>query len=142
MDTIGNRIFKRRTELNMTQQYVADKVGVSRVAVTKWESGQTGNLKLDNLIALCKLLNLSIEYLVQGGNVRNYGSVYSQSNSDIKEDFDIKTKNISVLRAEVLQEVGKIPEKDLPHVKRILGTYDGIERRKKPRNKLESNSNK
>lgn len=56
MKTMGERILNRRTELKMSQQDVADKVGVSRVAVTKWESGQTGNLKLDNLLKLCKLL--------------------------------------------------------------------------------------
>jgi len=66
METIGQRIKKRREEAKVSQQYVADKVGVSRVAVTKWESGQTSNLKLGNLMRLCKLLDISVEYLIYG----------------------------------------------------------------------------
>lgn len=50
----------------MSQQAVADKVGVSRVAVTKWESGMTANLKLSNLLSLCDLFGISVEELVRG----------------------------------------------------------------------------
>lgn len=143
METIGERIFKRRAELNMTQQHVADKVGVTRVAVTKWESGQTENLKLGNLMGLCKLLNVSIEYLIQGGDVRSYGAANVPNQAEeAKEEFGIKTEGISLLRTQVHQEVSRIPEKDLPQVRKILSTYDGIERRSKPRKKQESNSNK
>lgn len=143
METMGRRIFNRRIHLNMTQQYVADKVGVSRVAVTKWESGQTGNLKLDNLMGLCKLLNLSIEYLIRGGEFKTY--IYTTESPSIEvlnQEFGFSKVNMSIARTHAHQELDKIQEKDLPHVQKILGTYDGVERRSKPRSKRKGNSNK
>lgn len=36
---VGNLIRKLRTDLNMTQKQLADKLGVSDKAVSKWERG-------------------------------------------------------------------------------------------------------
>lgn len=66
METIGQRIFRLRTKAGFTQLQLAKKVGVSRVAVTKWESDQTENLKLKNLIKLCDVFKISAEYLING----------------------------------------------------------------------------
>ncbi len=86
METIGQRIKRIRESANVSQQYIADKVGVSRVAVTKWENGHTSNLKLDNLMKLCKLLDISVEYLI-------YGEAKKDSSKELKflskKDLDI-----------------------------------------------------
>lgn len=66
METLEQRIKRLREGNKLSQQQVADRVGVSRVAVTKWESGQTANLKLSNLISLCELFNISVEELIKG----------------------------------------------------------------------------
>lgn len=66
METLEQRIKRLREERKLSQQQVADKVHVSRVAVTKWESGQTANLKLGNLLGLCELFGVSVEYLIRG----------------------------------------------------------------------------
>jgi len=63
---IGKRIKRLREELKLSQQQVADSVGVSRVAVTKWEGENTPNLKIDNLLGLSSLFALSIDELVNG----------------------------------------------------------------------------
>lgn len=65
-ERLGERIKRRRNELELSQQAVAGELGVSRVAVTKWESGDTANLKLHNLLGLCKLLRMSPEELITG----------------------------------------------------------------------------
>jgi len=49
--TIGNRIKALRTEKKLSQEYLAEKLGVSRQAVSKWESGASSP-STDNLIAL------------------------------------------------------------------------------------------
>ena len=64
MATRGDYIRDLRTSRGMTQSDMAKAVGVSRVAVTKWESGNTGNLKLDNLLALCRLFGLTTDELI------------------------------------------------------------------------------
>ncbi|MFA5493289.1 MAG: helix-turn-helix transcriptional regulator [Porticoccaceae bacterium] len=66
MESLDKRIQRLRESRGMSQQAVADKVGVSRVAVTKWESGMTANLKLGNLLSLCDLFGVSVEELVRG----------------------------------------------------------------------------
>ena len=67
MDSIGKRIKEARAFKGYSQEELAKIIGVSRVAVTKWENGQTSNLKLDNMMKLCKILDLSVNYLIYGG---------------------------------------------------------------------------
>ncbi len=63
--TIGKRISEERRKKNLSQEYVAEKLGVSRQAVSKWEMGQSAP-DTNNLIALAELLDVSIEYLATG----------------------------------------------------------------------------
>ena len=58
--TLGERIKACRTEKRMTQEFVAESLGVSRQAVSKWESGQS-DPSTQNLIALAKLFGISPE---------------------------------------------------------------------------------
>ena len=37
--TLGEKIASARTEKGMTQEFVAESLGVSRQAVSKWETG-------------------------------------------------------------------------------------------------------
>lgn len=48
----------------MTQEFVAEAIGVSRQAVSKWENG-VSDPSTSNLIALAKLFNMSPEELLQ-----------------------------------------------------------------------------
>ena len=63
--TIGNRISELRKAKGYTQEYIADQLGVSRQAVSKWEQDQSSP-DTGNLIALSKLLGTSVEYLATG----------------------------------------------------------------------------
>lgn len=66
METLAKRISRLREAKELRQEDVAQKVGVSRVAVTKWENGQTANIKLANLTALCKLFDVTYDHLITG----------------------------------------------------------------------------
>ena len=48
----------------MTQEFVAESIGVSRQAVSKWESG-TSDPSTSNLLALAKLFGVSAEELLR-----------------------------------------------------------------------------
>lgn len=63
--TIGNRIAVLRREHGYSQEYVAERLGVSRQAVSKWETDQTAP-DTYNLIALADLLGTSVEHLATG----------------------------------------------------------------------------
>ena len=63
--SIGQRISKLRKEKGFSQEYVAERLDVSRQAVSKWE---TDNSAPDtyNLIALAELFDVSVEYIAIG----------------------------------------------------------------------------
>ena len=63
--TIGERIAKCRKEKNLSQEYVAELLEVSRQAVSKWETGQS-EPDTANLIALARVFGVSVEYLACG----------------------------------------------------------------------------
>lgn len=64
MEKLSDKIKRLRDGLDLSQDALAKRIGVSRVAVTKWENGQTENIKFANLIGLCKLFGVSLEELV------------------------------------------------------------------------------
>ena len=49
----------------MPQEFVAERLGISRQAVSKWESG-TSDPSTSNLLALAKLFEISAEELLSG----------------------------------------------------------------------------
>lgn len=63
--SLGEVIKAYRTACNMTQEFVAGELGVSRQAVSKWESGAS-DPSTSNLLALCKLFGVSAEELLRG----------------------------------------------------------------------------
>lgn len=62
--SLGEAIRDHRTALNLTQEYVAEQLGVSRQAVSKWENG-TSDPSTSNLFALAKLFGIPVEELLK-----------------------------------------------------------------------------
>lgn len=63
--SIGQRISELRKNSSLSQEYVAEKLGVSRQAVSKWETDASAP-DTYNLIALAELFGVSVEYLATG----------------------------------------------------------------------------
>jgi len=64
---IGLRIRNLRRERGITQDELAQQVGVSRSAVAQWETGRTGQIT-GNLSRIADVLDASVEFLVYGGD--------------------------------------------------------------------------
>lgn len=62
---LGTRIQTLRKAQGLSQEALADKLGVSRQAIGKWESGSTSP-SIDNLLELSVLLNTTVDYLLTG----------------------------------------------------------------------------
>lgn len=62
--SLGEAIRDHRTHCGMTQEFVAENLGVSRQAVSKWENG-TSDPSTSNLLALAKLFGISAEELLK-----------------------------------------------------------------------------
>lgn len=59
-----NNLKLYRTQNGLTQEQLAEKIGVSRQAVAKWEKGETLP-DIDNIIALADLYGVTIDSLVR-----------------------------------------------------------------------------
>ena len=57
---LGEVLKEHRVRYKMTQEFVAERLGVSRQAVSKWESGAS-DPSMSNLIALAKLYGVTVE---------------------------------------------------------------------------------
>ena len=62
--TLGETLKELRTGRNMTQEFVAESLGVSRQAVSKWENGSS-EPSTSNLIAIAKLYEIPPEELLK-----------------------------------------------------------------------------
>ena len=60
---LGNRLAELRKQHGLSQEELADKLGVSRQAVSKWERGEASP-DTDNLIELAKIYNISLDELL------------------------------------------------------------------------------
>ncbi len=74
--TLGERIKKYRQKVGLSQEQLAEKINVSRQAITKWEN-DSGIPDIDNLISLSKVMGISLDELVMGEK--------GNDNSDIKQ---------------------------------------------------------
>lgn len=62
---IGDRIQQLRKAAGISQEELADKTGVSRQAVSKWESGQSIP-DMEKIILLSDYFNTTTDYLLKG----------------------------------------------------------------------------
>ena len=62
--TLGEILKAHRAACKMTQEFVAEALGVSRQAVSKWESGAS-DPSTANLIAIAKLYGVSAEEILR-----------------------------------------------------------------------------
>lgn len=109
--TLGEKLKEARKQAGLSQEELAIKIGVSRSAIAKWESNN-GLPDIDNLKIISKLLNVSIDYLVNDNesinefimkepyNLSDYGKGTKKAKKDrlISEKF--KDAKIYTLLAE------------------------------------------
>lgn len=63
--SIGERISQLRSQKNMSQGQLAQALGVSRQAISKWENDQSSPDTI-HLIKLADILDTEVEYLATG----------------------------------------------------------------------------
>ena len=63
MISLGNRIKTARERAGFTQNQLADKIGISRAAIARYESGEI-EPRLKNLAAIAECLKVSADYLL------------------------------------------------------------------------------
>ena len=61
---IANRLVQLRKQHGLSQEELAEKLGISRQAVSKWERAESSP-DTDNLISIAKLYNVSLDELLK-----------------------------------------------------------------------------
>ncbi|MBE6523402.1 MAG: helix-turn-helix domain-containing protein [Thermoplasmata archaeon] len=84
--TIGEKIKWMRSDRNMSQNELADALGVSRQAITKWET-DSGVPEIDNIVAIAKLFGTTVDALVT--DEASCYSSFIQYDIDGGKDFEI-----------------------------------------------------
>lgn len=62
---IANRLFQYRKQMGLSQEELAEKIGVSRQAVSKWERAEASP-DTDNLIELSKVYGVTLDEMLRG----------------------------------------------------------------------------
>ena len=95
-----------RTKNDLTQEELAEKLNVSRQAITKWESGD-GIPDIENLKGLSILFDVTIDELVKEDKTIRIKGKYSYKEEleiDHTKHFDIKTSKINEMNIKANSE--------------------------------------
>ena len=79
--TLGERLLAYRNRVGLSQEKLAEKIGVTRQTVSKWETNQS-TPDFDKIVPLCEILGITTEELIKGEK--------EASNSELEE---IKQEN-------------------------------------------------
>ena len=103
---LADNLKRIRKDNNLSQEQLAEKLGVSRQSVSKWESNQAYP-EMDKVLEICKLFNLNIDELM---------------NQDIKEVNDNKESKLNV---------NKIIDDFLNYITKIIDVFTSMKIKQK-----------
>ena len=79
--TLAELLKENRIRCKMTQEFVAEAIGVSRQAVSKWENG-SADPSTSNLIALANLYGVSAEDLLKNAVKKKDATALSENKEE------------------------------------------------------------
>ena len=88
---MGERIYKRRKALKLTQEELAEQVGVSTQMISNLELGKKA-IRPENLIKISTVLDISCDYILKGTNTQNLSDEITEKIANLTEK-DLKFLN-------------------------------------------------
>jgi len=108
---IGQRIKKLREEIGISQQDLADRLGVLRPTISQMENGKR-KISVDELIKLSKILNTSIPYLM---GLENQPEIILQEGREKMAKpqirINVPQRNLKKFKEALLYILGKVGSK-------------------------------
>lgn len=109
MDTtlqqIGRRLYERRKQLRMTQEELAERVGITAQTISTAELGKKA-MRADTIIRVCGALDISADYLLFGY---------------------VSTQDLSILS----QKVSQLTPEQYRHLEDVIDSFVAIAMEKK-----------
>ena len=65
---IGEKIYNLRKKKNLSQEYLASVLNVSRQTISKWETGES-NPDIDKIVPLCNFFEISTDEFLKGKDI-------------------------------------------------------------------------
>lgn len=115
-EKITERLVRIRKEHNYSQEQLAEELGVSRQAVSKWERGEASP-DTDNLIALARLYNTSLDDLL------------FETPTEVKKEEELTLSEIKqkLENGEVVEVGGEVhSQDDRSHMDTVEGVVAGV----------------
>ena len=138
---IANKLVKLRKQLGLSQEGLAEKIGVSRQAVSKWERSESSP-DTENLIALSKIYGVSIDEMLDydvntemAEKAVSKNESYSFSDLDdtgiynddsTKEDKEAENKDTYSVNAEIKVEKNSLKSFPIAVLVTIIYLFLGI----------------
>ena len=85
--TMGEKILALRKARGWSQEELAEQIGVTRQAVSRWES-DSAKPDADKIIAVCDLFGVSADYLLRD----NYAETVSRNTSEQRATHELTKK--------------------------------------------------
>uniref|UniRef100_UPI0024B671C9 helix-turn-helix domain-containing protein n=2 Tax=Streptococcus TaxID=1301 RepID=UPI0024B671C9 len=67
---LGEKLFKLRKEKGISQENLAEQIGTTRQAISKWENNQ-GFPEVEKLLQLSNVFEVSVDYLLKDDKIAN-----------------------------------------------------------------------
>ena len=121
----AEKLYTLRTQSGYSQEVLAEKLNVSRQAVSKWETGPTLP-ETDKIIAIGSLFNVSIDsLLIDSINLNTFESmdrILVKFLSSARDMDDISEELLDIMRDGVIDSAERI------QVNEIIKTLDSVAR--------------
>lgn len=121
--TIGERIKKRRTALGISQVALADKVGISKQSLYKYENGIITNIPSDKIEEIASVLNTTPAYIMGWDDeaISAEDSYYLNDEARDMAEFLFKNPEYKVL----FDASRKVKPEDIDFVKHMMDRMRG-----------------
>lgn len=92
------KLVQLRKSRNLTQEQLAEELGVSRQAVSRWEAGDSTPDML-NLLGICDLFGVSSDYLIHDNYESNDDMPIVKEKNEQISDVKLKKKKLHLIAA-------------------------------------------
>ncbi|HDT6579513.1 TPA: helix-turn-helix transcriptional regulator [Bacillus cereus] len=99
MNMFGQRLKDLRREKKLTQQDIADVLGIEKSNISRFESGKQ-SLSSENIIKTAKYFNVSVDYIL---GISDYKTINKKKEEQIPKDVVKLMKKINTLSPEKRQ---------------------------------------
>ena len=105
---LSENLKRIRKDNNLSQEQLAEKLGVSRQSVSKWENGEAYP-EMDKVLQLCKMFNLNIDEILNQDIKEVNENKQSKINVDkyVKDFLDYITKTINLFSSMKFKDIIK-----------------------------------